>query len=91
MASTDANLTQIHAALAAKRGTWCQTVCVPVIEASFTPPGNQTIPRAALALPGGEQWDCASFDGYMCECRKRDASGVPHRAHRCRGSGACYD
>ena len=47
--------------------------------------------HAALALPGGEQWDCASFDGYMCECRKRDASGVPHRAHRCRGSGACYD
>ena len=45
--------------------------------------------HAALALPG-EVWDCASFDGYMCECRQRDASGAPRRARRCRVSGACY-
>ena len=49
--------------------------------------------HAAIALPGGEEWDCASFDGYMCECRKREAAGRSSRAHRCRRSiaAACFD
>ena len=49
--------------------------------------------HAAIALPGDEEWDCASFDGYMCECRKREAPGKRNRAHRCRHSiaAACFD
>ena len=49
--------------------------------------------HAALALPGAEEWDCASFDGYMCECRRRPVAGEVQRAHRCRRSiaAACFD
>lgn len=42
------------------------------------------------AVRGAEVWDCASMDGYMCECRNRTGR-APRRARRCRESGACYD
>ena len=46
--------------------------------------------HAAVAA-GGAVWDCASMDGYMCECQQRRDRAVARRARRCFVSTACYD
>ena len=47
--------------------------------------------HASIAMPGGAAWDCASMDGYMCECRPRNESQPARRARRCRVANACFD
>lgn len=46
--------------------------------------------HAAIGAAGAV-WDCASMDGYMCECSQRDDPAMPKKARRCYVSGACYD
>ena len=45
----------------------------------------------AAITADGATWDCASMDGYMCECKKRADALVAGRARRCLGSSACYE
>ena len=63
-----------------RKAHWVETHATVVVATS----------GAASSGLGGEVWDCAYMDGYMCECRNRTGR-APRRARRCHVSAACYE